>query len=56
MERLAAATTRSLERRKRIAVNPRILGWECVQGVKAYFEGRNGKNRSHLIGDKTFAV
>jgi len=35
---------------------PRILSWECVQGVRAWFEGRNGKNRSHLIGDKTFSV
>ncbi len=34
--------------------NPRILSWECVQGVRYGFEGRNGKNRRHFIGDKHF--
>jgi len=28
--------------------------WECVQGVRHGFEGRNGENRRHLIGDKSF--
>jgi hypothetical protein len=25
-----------------------------VQGIRYGFEGRNGKNRRHLIGDKSF--
>jgi len=37
-----------------LADNPRILSWECVQGVRYGFEGRNGKNRCHLIGNKSF--
>jgi len=33
---------------------PIFLSWECVQGVRYGFEGRNGKNRRHLAGDKSF--
>ena len=36
-------------------IKPRNLSWRCLQAVRYGFEGRNGKNRSHLIGDKTFA-
>jgi len=36
--------------------HPRILSWECVQDVRYGFEGRNGKNRRHLIGNKSFSV
>jgi hypothetical protein len=36
--------------------HPGNLGWECVQGVRHGFEGRNGKNRGHLVGDKVFPV
>jgi hypothetical protein len=34
--------------------HPIFLSWECVQGVRYGFEGRNGKNRRHLAGDKSF--
>jgi DNA-binding response OmpR family regulator len=33
---------------------PGNLSWERLQGVEDGFEGRNGKNRRHLVGDKSF--
>jgi len=35
-----------------VFVEPGNLSWECIQGVRYGFEGRNGKNRHYLVGDK----